>query len=149
MDAFYKYSPDKEELLIRKLQELSGKSNLDFMIERQVNEEDDANYKEIIGIALKDYRGKRGRVILLWKHVNETTVKIEELDLKRVLKTNYNLFVGAGTLLALFAGGPVTFLAGAGSTVFGIKGKINEKAFNKHIHSIITDIFELEEIQSI
>ena len=28
MDAFYKYSAEKEELLIEKLKELSGKSNL-------------------------------------------------------------------------------------------------------------------------
>ena len=32
VDAFYKYSVEKEELLIEKLKELSGKSNLEFTI---------------------------------------------------------------------------------------------------------------------
>ena len=149
MDAFYKYSAEKEELLIEKLKELSGKSNLEFTIETHIDEEADAHYKHITGIALKDPSGKRGRVIFLWKHVNQATVRIQEMNLDKALKNSNNFFLGTGTFLTLLAGGPVTFLVGVGATVVGVKGKLKEKAFNKHIHSMITDIFELEEIQSI
>ena len=149
MDAFYKYSAEKEELLIEKLKELSGKSNLEFTIETHIDEEDDAHYKHITGIALKDPSGKRGRVIFLWKHVNQATVRIQEMNLDKALKNSNNFLLGTGTFITLLAGGPVTFLVGVGYTAYGIKGKLKEKAFNKHIHSMITDIFELEEIQSI
>lgn len=149
MDAFYKYSAEKEELLIEKLKELSGKSNLEFTIETHINEEADAHYKHITGIALKDPSGKRGRVIFLWKHVNQATVRIQEMNLDKALKNSNNFLLGTGTFITLLAGGPVTFLVGMGYTAYGIKGKLKEKAFNKHIHSMITDIFELEEIQSI
>ena len=149
MDAFYKYSAEKEELLIEKLKELSGKSNLEFTIETQINEEADAHYKHITGIALKDPSGKRGRVIFLWKHVNQATVRIQEMNLDKALTNSNNFLLGTGTFITLLAGGPVTFLVGMGYTAYGIKGKLKEKAFNKHIHSMITDIFELEEIQSI
>ena len=149
MDAFYKYSAEKEELLIEKLKELSGKSNLEFTIETHIDEEADAHYKHITGIALKDPSGKRGRVIFLWKHVNQATVRIQEMNLDKALKNSNNFFLGTGTFITLLAGGPLTFLVGVGATVVGVKGKLNEKAFSKHIHSMITDIFELEEIQAI
>ena len=54
MDAFYKYSAEKEELLIEKLKELSDKSNLKFTIETQIDEEAEAKYKHATGISIKD-----------------------------------------------------------------------------------------------
>ena len=149
MDAFYKYSAEKEELLIEKLKELSDKSNLQFTVETHIDEDAEAQYKHATGIAMKDPSGKRGRVIFLWKHVNQATVRIQEMNLDKALKNSNNFLLGTGTFITLLAGGPVTFLVGVGYTAYGIKGKLKEKAFNKHIHSMITDIFELEEIQAI
>ena len=149
MDAFYKYSVEKEELLIEKLKELSGKSNLEFTIETHIIEEADAHYKHITGIAIKDPNTNRGRVVFLLKHVNQATVRIQEMNLDKALKNLNNFMLGTGTFITLLAGGPLTFLFGVGYTAYGIKGKLKEKAFNKHIHSMITDIFELEQIQSI
>ena len=149
MDAFYKYSAEKEELLIEKLKELSDKSNLQFTVETHIDEDAEAQYTHATGIAMKDPSGKRGRVIFLWKHVNQATVRIQEMNLDKALKNSNKFFLGTGTFITLLAGGPLTFLVGVCATVVGVKGKLNEKAFNKHIHSMITDIFELEEIQSI
>lgn len=148
MDAFYKYSPDKEELLITKLKELSEKSNLKIEIQTNVDEEVGTKYKYATGIAITDSSSERGRVIVLWKHVNQATVRIQELKVGKALKNVNNKLLGTGTLLTLLAGGPLTLAFGVGSTVFGIKGKMDERAFKKRIHSIITDIFELEEIQA-
>ena len=71
------------------------------------------------------------------------------MKLDKALKNSNNFLLGTGTVITLIAGGPLTFLVGVGYTAFGIKGKLGEKAFNKHIHSMITEIFELEEIQAI
>ena len=59
VDAFYKYSAEKEELLIEKLKELSEKSNLQFTIETHIDEDAEAHYKHATGIAIKDPNSKQ------------------------------------------------------------------------------------------